>query len=163
MTDPYLTRAINDLADMFTSEVVLAECQHLLGSPISSTPSRLHDPATSQLSGARNATHDVGRFSARSRQAQLLKRIQSAGGLTAHEAALRLLGEHGSIPQFEGCRRRVSDLVRAGYVEDSTERRCNPGSPDLSIVWRVTLAGRRALVNLGEDGWSRPAQSAVAS
>lgn len=157
MTDAYLTRAIDDLADMFTPEVVLAECKRLLGPVHPSTPSRVSDPDTSIESGDRNKTGDVGRFSARSRQAILLREFRDThAGLTAYQAALVVMGDAAPVTRLEGCRRRVSDLRAAGYIEDSGERRQNVGSPDAAIVWKITLSGSLALDALDATGWSRP-------
>jgi hypothetical protein len=122
----------------------------------SSFPARATDPSTSQASGERNATPDVGRFSNRARQARLLEAFGDHNdGLTHFEAATLVLGEGEFHTRLDGCRRRCSDLRQAGYIVDSGMRRKNPGSPDDSIVWVITDQGRQALVNLHSTGWSR--------
>jgi hypothetical protein len=41
------------------------------------------------------------------------------------------------------------------YLYDTGRRRRNPGSDDESIVWSITVEGKRALLRLEETGWSR--------
>jgi hypothetical protein len=123
--------------------------------PIPSAPARPTDPDTSHAAADRHYVADIRRFSARSRQAQLLAAV-AARPMTAQEAAIKVLGLHGSISRLEGCRRRMSDLVAAGMIVDSTYRRPNIGSPDPAIVWEITDYGRRVLQHLDVDGWSIP-------
>lgn len=166
MPDEYLTTALNDLADMFTPEVVLGEARRLLGPVTPSTPSRVADPDTSHASGERHRSTDVGRFSANNRKAQLLGQFaRRHEGLTAYQAALIVMGEQCGVGRFEGCRRRVSDLAMAGYISDSGDRRPNDGGLDPAIVWKITPAGHLALDALRDSGWTRPkrALTAVAS
>ena len=127
----------------------------LVPGSVASFPARPSDPGTSDAAASRKSTTDVGRFSARSQQARLLGSIAERPR-TAQGAAISLDGNSTTyVSRLEGARRRVSDLLRAGYVADSGRRRKNPGSPDESIVWEITPAGRIALVNLEADGWSK--------
>jgi hypothetical protein len=114
--------------------------------------SRTTDPDTAQAAGRRHSG-DVRRFSAKSRQAKLLRALVSEP-MTAQEAALKVLEGGAPISAVESCRRRVSDLKQAGFVLDSGERRHNQGSPDESVVWKATLAGVFALEWINETGWS---------
>ena len=114
--------------------------------------SRSTDPDTAQAAGRRHSG-DVRRFSARSRQAHLLRALVSRP-MTAQEAALEVLEPGAPISAIEACRRRVSDLKQAGFVWDSGERRRNEGSPDESVVWQATLSGVFALEWIDETGWS---------
>lgn len=118
--------------------------------------SRNSDPETSRAAGKRHET-DPRRFSAKSSSARLLAALNEYP-MTAQEAALRVIRNAGKdtrrVSTVEACRRRVSDLKRAGYVIDSGERRHNEGSPDESVVWKVTLAGVFALEALNDTGWS---------
>jgi hypothetical protein len=120
---------------------------------VSAAASRSSDPDTSKAAGRRHET-DPGRFSARSNKARLLRALVRYP-MTAQEAAVAVLGAQSSTSAIEGCRRRVSDLKRAGFVIDSGERRCNDGSQEESIVWRASLAGVFALEALDETGWAK--------
>jgi hypothetical protein len=122
--------------------------------PVPSAPARASDPETSHAAAARVRVKDVGRFSARTRQAKLLVEFDQKP-LTDFEAAQRVMPTGSFHSHFEGCRRRCSDLRAADYLEDSGEKRSNPGSPDEAIVWRITQAGRDALTRLLATGWSR--------
>lgn len=122
-----------------------------LAQPIPSAPARDTDPTTSH--DASEDEPDVRRFRDGSRVSMLLRRFAVAD-MTAVEAALQVVPET-PVSAFEGTRRRVSDLVAAGYVVDSGARRCNPGSDEQSIVWQVTVFGRLALDCLDRTGWSR--------
>lgn len=127
----------------------------ILPEAVASAPARPSDPRTSHASQARNASKDVGRFSTRSRQARLLEAFVAQGGLTDFEATVMVLGTAVPGPQFDGCRRRCSDLRAAGYLKDSGKTRCNEGSPDESIVWLSSTAGKMAFHSLEQTGWSR--------
>lgn len=85
----------------------------------------------------------------------MLLRMFHVEPATAVEATLRIFGQMPPVSMFEGTRRRVSDLVAAGFIEDTGDRRANPGSSELSIVWRVSEAGRFAIYMLDSTGWSR--------
>ena len=162
----YLVTALRDLADDYGPTGVL-HAVYLIWpdldpslAPVPSDPYRALDPDTSNAAGKRHRSDDVGRFSARSQQGQMLGLI-AREPMTAYAAAMAVLEARGlhnpTVSQIEGCRRRMSDLVRAGYVEDSGDRENNPGSPDPSIVWKVTdLDGSRALVRLIDTGWTKP-------
>lgn len=117
--------------------------------PIASAPARPSDPETSHA--ASKTETDLRRFSDRSRQAQLL-RLLAVEPMTAQGAALTITS--GTVSGVEGCRRRVSDLLAAGYIADSGARICNPGSADESIVWQVTPEGLLAIGRLDDTGWS---------
>jgi len=117
-----------------------------------SSPARGTDPETSQMSAKR--MQDVGRFSAKSRQAKLLDLFQMRD-LTDQQATIHLVGSHAAPSAFDGCRRRCSDLRAAGYLFDTGRRRKNAGSDDLSIIWGITDEGKRALRSLDDTGWSR--------
>lgn len=114
--------------------------------------SRKNDPKTSKQAGKTYAA-DARRFSTKSNQAKLLKLLNN-NPMTAQEAALKVLGSTTHISSLEACRRRVSDLSKAGYVTDSGEKRKNLGSPDESIVWEITSAGKTAINNLISTGWA---------
>jgi len=136
-------------------ESTFTVCPHCDGSgavPMSQVMSRVTDPETSRAAGAKYES-DPRRFSMRSRQARLLKAL-SLLPMTAQEAAFVVVGKDAGTSAIEGCRRRVSDLHRAGFVVDAGERRNNEGSSDPSIVWRLTLMGLFALEQLEETGWS---------
>jgi hypothetical protein len=159
--EQYITTALTDLADVYGPEMVYAHARLLWAPPEPSQPSRVTDPDTSHASGARMESADVGRFRLTSRAAALLIAIDKVddenvrAGLTAQEATISVMGVDCPPSRFDGCRRRVSDLLRAGYIEDSGTRRSNTGSPDESIVWQVTELGRAAIVSLYLTGWSR--------
>lgn len=117
-------------------------------------PARVDDPDTCQRSARRIIRSEfTPRFSNRSAQARLLREFSQCA-MTATEAALNVAGPGASLARIEGCRRRVSDLAAARYIIDSGARRCNPGSGDLSIVWRITTTGFSALTRLRDTGWS---------
>jgi len=119
--------------------------------PISSAPARDSDPETSHAASEHEL--DIRRFSARSRQAAALAMIDRTPS-TALEVAMALVPA-ATVSIIEGCRRRVSDLVAAGMIQDSGIRRANPGSPDLAIVWEITITGALAIQSLADTGWSR--------
>jgi len=98
---------------------------------------------------------DVRRFSSRSRQAKLLN-LFLGKSWTAQRCALAVVGINAPISALEGCRRRISDLVAAGYITDSGQREKNSGSNDESILWTITLAGMQAIKHLDRTGWSKP-------
>ena len=122
--------------------------------PIPSNGARGSDPETSQRAARRVASPDLRRFRASSKQAKLLFEFEKES-LTDYEATIRV--QPGDFhARVEGTRRRCSDLRAVGYIEESSEpNRCNAGSPDESIVWRITDAGRIAITRLKETGWSR--------
>lgn len=117
----------------------------------SSAPARPTDPETSHM--AAKTEPDLRRFSDRSNQARLL-RYFAQQPLTDQQATIRVVGMAAPPSVFEGCRRRCSDLRAVRYIVDSGRRRKNAGSDDESIVWCITMAGKKALVSLEESGWS---------
>jgi len=119
---------------------------------VPSAPARTTDPETSHH--AAKQERDVGRFSAKSRQAKLLTLFEMRD-MTDQQATIHLVGSHAAPSAFDGCRRRCSDLRAASYLYDTGRRRKNAGSEDLSIIWGITEAGRKALVSLEATGWSR--------
>jgi hypothetical protein len=150
--DP-LVASVADLVQRYGYDAVRIELgYHQPLSVVASAPARVTDPETSHEAGPRSA--DLSRFSAHSRQAKLLMVIASQN-LTDQQAALRVMGSSATPSRLEGCRRRMSDLRAAGYISDTGLRRHNVGSDDESIVWRLTLAGEKALANLANTGWSR--------
>jgi hypothetical protein len=122
------------------------------GRSVGSAPARSTDPETSHFAAKRSI--DVGRFSAKSRQAKLLDLFQMRD-LTDQQATIHLVGSHAAPSAFDGCRRRCSDLRAAGLLYDTGRRRKNAGSDDDSIIWGITDAGKRALRSLDDTGWSR--------
>jgi hypothetical protein len=120
--------------------------------PVPSAPARWTDPETSHQAAKRDP--DVRRFSAKSRQAKLLA-LFDMRDLTDQGATIHLVGSQAPPSAFDGCRRRCSDLRAAGYIADTGRRKKNTGSDDLSIIWRITESGKRALRSLEETGWSR--------
>lgn len=120
---------------------------------VSAASSRSSDPDTSKAAGRRHET-DPSRFSARSNKARLLRALVERP-MTAQEAAVVVVGGKAGTSAIEGCRRRVSDLKRAGFVIDSGDRRCNDGSPDESTVWTASLMGVFALDALERTGWTK--------
>jgi hypothetical protein len=118
--------------------------------PIRAATARFTDPSTSHQ--AADQSPDVRRFGIKSRTAQVLRAI-FAHPATQLQTALAVMGSD-SVSRLEGTRRRVSQLVQAGYITDSGRRSINPGSDVEAIVWVVTEDGRRALERLDETGWS---------
>lgn len=150
---PSLPLTLQALVDSFGYEAVWRELRRLAPTVVApSAPARWTDPETSHAAAKRS--QDVGRFSAKSRQAKLLALFEMRG-LTHQQATVALVGSHAAPSAFDGCRRRCSDLVAVNYIVDSGRRHKNPGSDDLSIVWEITDAGQRALRSLDETGWSR--------
>jgi len=117
-----------------------------------SAPARWTDPETSHMAAKRS--HDVGRFSAKSRQAKLLQ-LFSMRDMTDQQATIHLVGSHAAPSAFDGCRRRCSDLRAANFLFDTGRRRKNAGSDEDSIVWGISEAGIVALRSIEDTGWSR--------
>ena len=102
--------------------------------------------------GGGNTGSAPGRFSKRSRQAKLLA-VVLADPMTAAEATRQILaGTEYDIATFEGTRRRVSDLHKAGLIQSHGMAAGEHG--DEAIVWAVTSRGRIAYSTLKETGWS---------
>jgi len=151
-SDP-LTEIVADLVARYGwSAVSIEVAMHKPGVTAASAPARPTDPITSHQ--AAKTESDVGRFSRNSRQARLLSAF-GAQHLTDQLATVLVLGTEAPQSQFDGCRRRCSDLRAAGYLYDTGAKMRNPGSVDDSIVWGITRAGQVALANLNEKGWSR--------
>lgn len=155
--DQYV-QAVIDMFGFDRTEAALGRIKIQMAGPVPQIGERDPDQRTSI--GHRSA--DVRRFSRRSSSARLLAEFAEAspsGGLTDSEATDRALGRVGeiggvvigvSVGQWEGVRRRCSDLREAGYLVDTGIER------DGRIVWAVTDQGRRACNLLRETGWSRP-------
>lgn len=144
-----------DLWDQIIEPPTLHRCPCCKGTGISTQPiravtARPDDPDTSQAAAHRST--DVRRFSVNSRTAQVLRLICHEP-TTQLQAALAIMGTD-SISRLEGTRRRVSQLVQAGYIHDSGRRSINPGSDTEAIVWHSTEDGRNALTRLDSTGWS---------
>ncbi len=112
---------------------------------------RASDPDTSQK--ARHDSHDVRRYTTNSLKYRLLTVLAKRPD-TAQNAAIRVIGGTPSISALEGCRRRVSDLARAGHVVDSGVRMSNLGSGADAAVYQVTDEGLRVLQRLTITGRS---------
>jgi hypothetical protein len=104
---------------------------------------RSNDPETSQQAAKRQES-DPGLVRIGTKKADALEAFLSHPR-TAQEAALWVHRNDDTIANIEGTRRRVSDLVRAGYLLDSGLRRENPGAGTPSIVWQITGKGIRVL------------------
>lgn len=163
MPDQYLHTVLGDLADMYGADVVLKTAHEMWDHRVAvpSSPSRTSDPATSHASGERKRTRDVRRFSPGSISGRLLDHFWHAPATAqyAAEACTVVPFAQGLVRamRVESARKRVSDLQRAGYIEDSGVRRKNDGSPDESIVWSITTAGIHAHVLMERTGWSTAA------
>jgi hypothetical protein len=152
IADPADTKdAAHGLIDAIVKFTVATHPSHA----VPSATARFADQHTSTRAGAAHDSDDLRRFSATSQQGLLLATIIDNNGLTAYEATQRVLTDDVAVSRFEGCRRRVSDLVRAGLIEDSETTRQNPGSNVEAIVWTSTSAGRTAYKQLLETGWSK--------
>lgn len=144
---------VADLVHRYGYAPVASELQmHVPLRAVPSAPARDTDPDTSHEAGPRE--RDLSRFSDRSRQAKLLRAFV-VGPRTDHSATARVIGTSAAPAAWDGCRRRCSDLRAAGFLMDSGLRQRNPASPDVSIVWKLTLAGERAVESLDTTGWSR--------
>ncbi len=140
---------LDDLIDEFGIDAVM---NYLTGT-VGSAPARTTDPHTSHK--AAKTSPDLRRFSGKSQVGRLLASFHH-DDQTAMEATYSVVGsEDVGIAKFEGCRRRVSDLVKIGYVAPTGYTRCNPGSSDEAIVWGITTAGLAALKSIGDTGWSQ--------
>jgi hypothetical protein len=131
-----------------------AKQAELFDPPLPSILARNQDPLTSHLAAQRVGSRDIRRFKVGSNSAKLLAEF-AHGEKTDFQATRAVVGAIDSPIIFEGCRKRCSDLRRAGMIEDTGVKVHNPGMPDLCIISRITLAGRIALSNLQEKGWSR--------
>ena len=158
--DPARVLSLDDLRDRIQAiiddygyDTLATEVRYFAPTIVAaSAPARWTDPETSHM--AAKVERDVGRFSAKSRQAKLLQ-LFSMRDLTDQQATIHLVGSHAAPSAFDGCRRRCSDLRAVGYLYDTGRRRKNAGSEDDSIVWRISEAGKAALASLDAAGWSR--------
>lgn len=128
-------------------------CRRLMDAPVPSAPARTTHPDTSHQAADATAKPDLRRFSIKSRKAKLLLAIADQPD-TAIAATVRVFGEYLAPVHFDSARRRMSDLVATGYIEDSGERAINDGSNTPSIVWAVTDDGLAAITRLEQTGWS---------
>lgn len=110
---------------------------------VATSHARTTDPETSQQAASRQEA-DPRILRIGTKKADVLESFLSSPR-TALLAAMWVHRNDDTIANIEGTRKRVSDLVRAGYLEDSGERDENPGAGTPSIVWKITKAGLRAL------------------
>jgi hypothetical protein len=124
------------------------------GEQIPSAPARPTDPETSHAASKREP--DLRRFGEFSHKARLLRVLsrEPVTPLTAQEMALAVVGHAAPLSKIEGCRRRVSDLVKVEFIADSGKRAENAGAGTDSILWQITDEGRLAIERLNETGWS---------
>lgn len=117
--------------------------------PVAAHGSRTGDPETSTAAARRHQTDDVGRFSDRSRKAELLMLFALGDSWTPREAATRL-------GYAEGTRRRISDLKAARFIRGTGFKRSNP-PPEAgeAETYVITELGLRAARRLKRTGWSR--------
>lgn len=155
--DEYLSVILKGLGDDYGPDAVFVAAHSLWPAlPIPGSPSPAHGTDTQIAAGNRRATDDVGRFGVKSAKARVLRVVaEHEEGLTAHEAAGIAIGCTVTVAAHEGVRPRVSELVRAGMLADSGQRRCNTGSRDDAIVYTITPAGAGALLMLDATGWSK--------
>jgi hypothetical protein len=124
--------------------ILVNACPTCSGTGWTRTPlARSTDPDTSQQA-ARRQDAEVRRIVIGTKRANVLESFLSHPR-TAQEAAVWVHRHDATIANIEGTRRRVSDLVRAGYLLDSGVRRENPGAGTPSIVWQITGKGVRVL------------------
>lgn len=126
-----------------------------LDEPIPSAPARPTDPDTAHDAAAAHQDTDVRLFKAGTRKAQLLQVIAELGPITGQNAAKAAVGTV-PVSRWIGAHRRVSDLVKAGFIADSGQRHYNDGSNVESIAWEVTGRGYEALDYLDKIGRSMP-------
>ena len=117
--------------------------------PIPSAPARNDDPRTSQAQAPK--MRDVRKFGIESNSGRLLREFFTAGetGLTDYKATTLVMGPMASPTQFEGCRRRCSDLRAADFLADSGREE------EGRIVWTITAAGSLAFANMRRNGYSK--------
>lgn len=163
-TDERLNLRLRDLAAEWSPteiiEAVVATWPDLLSRE--SYPARIDDRQTSQDAAARHRTRDVSRFRQGSVIANVLESFVSfrVGGtdyftpLTALTVA-RIASGCDTTLSTETARKRVSELVKAGYLRDTGSTSKSEGSPDESTLWTITHAGMQALDNLRRTGWSK--------
>lgn len=149
VTGNELDDSIAQLVDQFgfdRVEAAVGRVKKQMAGPIPQVGVRDGDQRTAQ--GHRSA--DVRRFGRNSHSGRLLALFAGAD-LTDGEAADLVMSTRRpyTVAQWEGCRRRCSDLREAGYLSDTgTER-------DGRIVWTITPEGRTARARMLDTGWSR--------
>lgn len=129
-------------------EAALGGIKIAMSGPIPQIGQRTDDQRTS----IGHRSQDLRRFSAGSYCGRMLVAFNHERhyGLTDAEVTTRILSNVDyTVSQWEGCRRRASDLRAAGYIADSGTEREN------RIVWLITPEGRRAVQTLVNTGWSR--------
>lgn len=158
--DEHLTRGLRDLAaDYSPVEVVEAVRalwpKYLPANAAASHGARTTDRQTSHAAAAKHATRDVSLFKAGSTAHYVLAAFTGApqtanGAASAACTAQAVLP--GNVERIETARKRVNELAKAGYidvigvtVENENER----------TLYEITAAGRRAISNLTQHGWSR--------
>ena len=134
-----------DLFDVTTCPTCSGSGTVLAHSFIAHT-SRRSDPETSQQAGKRHEG-DVRVLRPGTVKYAVLRTFVD-GERTALEAALVAVGRTAPVSVVEGARRRVSDLMRAGYVT-TTGTAANPGGSK-ATTYRITTAGLHALNRLRE-------------
>jgi hypothetical protein len=121
--------------------------------PITSSNTRTNDPETSQEAGRKHKSRDLRVFRRGTQKDRLLRQLLK-GSSTAQGAAEAVSIEYTST--IESCRRRVGELAQVGYVRDTGERWCNPGSTSPATVYEITDLGRAVLVRIDQTGKSFP-------
>lgn len=163
MTEPTLFDYLRDAtADLIGGHVpgyrrrLEAPCPHCHGSgrvTLDDTPgdprhhARATDPDTSH-----NGVADNPRFRTGTVVAMALG-LLSVEPDTAAGLVIRAYGPDTPYSKAHTLTRRVSTLGAWGLIEDSGERRTNPGGRE-AIVWQVTPLGLQVLDNLADTGWS---------
>lgn len=102
---------------------------------------RQSDPATSRAAGERHQG-DVRVLRLGTVKCTVLRTFVDRHR-TAQEAAMTAIGANAPVSSIEGARRRVSDLIRAGYLE-VIDLGHNEGGTTAQ-VYRMTYSGMLAL------------------
>lgn len=136
---------MTDLFDITTCPTCSGSGQ-VLAHSFAARTARQSDPATSRVAGERHQG-DVRVLRLGTVKCAVLRTFVD-GQRTALEAALIAVGRTAPVSVVEGARRRVSDLMRAGYVT-TTGTAANPGGTK-ATTYRITVAGLHALNRLRE-------------
>jgi hypothetical protein len=136
---------VTDLFDVTTCPTCSGSGTVLAHSFIAHT-SRRSDPETSQQAGKRHES-DVRVLRPGTVKYAVLRTFVDRHR-TAQEAAMSAVGSKAPVSSIEGARRRVSDLIRAGYLEVIDLGHNEGGST--AQVYRMTYAGMLALNRLRE-------------
>lgn len=151
--DPRMT-ALDDLVALVrkhgwdTTQSALPHLYLMYEGEIPSHGFRRGDYRTSVAAAHHN--DDVRRFSAGSYSGRLLRQFVH-DDYTDSEATTFVLGNAGvecTVSQWEGCRRRCSDLRLAGFLADTGVER------DGRIVWGATELGNAAYDAMRDTGWT---------